>query len=302
MRVVVLGAGGTGGLYGGLLARAGHDVCFLARGPHLAAIRARGLTIRSAQFGTFTLRAPATENPSQLGQADLVLMAVKTPDLAAASQAAKSLLAPGATLLTLQNGLEAPDEVAGIVGREPVLTGTTGLEATIAEPGVVAHLNQSHFLRVAELDGPPTPRVEQLVATLRNAGINASVATDGRRALWEKAAFLVPLAGMTAVCASNVGTILSLPETRALLDEVAQEVAEVARAHGYDVTKASFDQMPPTMKASMARDFERGKPTELEALTGAVVRMAEAKQVPVPANRTIYAILKLRAGSNRVVT
>ncbi len=301
MRVVVIGAGAIGGLYGGLLARAGHEVAFLARGAHLAAIRQRGLEVRSAQFGTFTVHGLASDDAATLGTADLALMAVKTYDLGAASEAAKCVLGPGSKVLTFQNGVEAPDQVAAVVGRERVLIGTTSLETTIAEPGVVAHLSPFHRVTVGELEGPPTPRVEAVVATFRETGIEASVAPDGRRALWEKACFLIPLAAMTTVCQSAIGPILALPETSRLMDEVFAEVAAVAKACGYDVAeaskaaRASTRQIAPTMKASMARDFERGGRNELEALGGAIVRLAALHEVPVPANRAIYAILKLRS-------
>lgn len=297
MRVAVIGAGGTGGLYGALLARAGHDVRFLARGAHFEAIRANGLAIRSAQLGTFTVPARVVDQPGQLGAADVVLLAVKTPDLVAASQAATRALGPETPVLTLQNGVEAPDRVAAVVGLERVLVGTTGLETTILEPGVIGHLSTSHFLRVAELDGPPTPRVETLVQLLVDAGINASSAPSGRLALWEKARFLIPLAGVTAVCRTTIGPIVELPETRALAAELCAEVAAVASACGYPVEPSDFSALAdtqPTMKASMARDFERGKPTELDELVGAIVRLGAERGVDVPAHRHVYAILKLR--------
>jgi len=300
MRVVVVGSGGIGGLYGGLLARAGHTVGFVARGPHLDAIRARGLEIRSADFGTFVVHAPASANPADLGPADLVLFAVKTYDLEPAALVARQALAPDSSLLTLQNGLEAPEQIAAIVGPGHVLIGTTGLETTILEPGVIGHLTPGHFMTVSALTGPPTPRVDQIVAALRGAGINVSAALDGHRALWDKAWLLIPMATVTAVCRAPIGQIRQLPETAALIATLLDEVTAVARAYGYDAPGAReraagwIERAPATMKASMARDFERGTRTELEALTGALVRMAEARGVAVPASRAAYAILKLR--------
>jgi 2-dehydropantoate 2-reductase len=300
MRVAVIGAGGIGGLYGGLLARAGHTVAFLARGRHLEAIRARGLEVRSADFGTFVVRASASDDPADLGVADLVLFAVKTYDLAPAAQAAARLLGPNSSLVTFQNGLDAPDQVAAIVGAHHVLIGTTGLETTIVEPGVIGHLTPGHYVSVSAFNGPPTPAVEHTVAAFSGAGISATVAADGRLALWQKAWLLIPMATITAVCRAPIGPIRDLPETAALLNALLDEVTAVARAHGYDLPEALerarrwIAGAPFTMKASMARDFERGTRTELEALTGALVRMADAKGVAVPATRAAYAILKLR--------
>jgi 2-dehydropantoate 2-reductase len=300
MRVAVIGAGGIGGLYGGLLARAGHTVAFLARGRHLEAIQARGLEVRSADFGTFVVQAAASDDPADLGVADLVLFAVKTYDLGQAALAALPLLGRNASLLTFQNGLDAPDQVAAIVGQQHVLIGTTGLETTIVEPGVIGHLTPGHFVTVSALSGPPTPAAEQTVAAFSGAGISATVAADGHLALWQKAWLLIPMATITAVCRAPIGLIRDLPETAALIDTLLDEVTDVARAHGYDLPEARerarrwIEGAPFTMKASMARDFERGTRTELEALTGALVRMADAKGVAVPVSRAAYAILKLR--------
>jgi 2-dehydropantoate 2-reductase len=300
MRVGVIGAGGIGGLYGGLLARAGHEVRFLARGAHLDAIQQRGLEVRSADFGTFRVHAPASDDPADLGQSDLLLFAVKTYDLEPAARSAAPMLAPEGSVLTFQNGIDAPDQLAAIVGAEHVLIGTTALETTIVEPGVIGHLTPGHTINVASFEGPPTPRVENIVATLKDAGMNASVAPDGRRALWEKAWLLIPMATLTSVCQAAIGPIRELPETRAFAETLLHEVADVALAFGYDLAHlderalAVLDRIPATMKASMARDFERGRRTELDALTGALVRLADARGVAIPATRTAYAVLKLR--------
>src|SRR4051794_34493653 len=171
MRVVVIGAGGIGGLYGGVLARAGHSVGFLARGAHLEAIKQRGLEVRSADFGNFVVQALASADPADLGQADLALFAVKTYDLDDAARAASALLAPEASLLTFQNGVEAPDRVASIVGQQHVLIGTTRLETTVLEPGVIGHLSPGHLVTLSEFSGPPTARVEDVAGALKSAGI-----------------------------------------------------------------------------------------------------------------------------------
>jgi 2-dehydropantoate 2-reductase len=304
MRIAVVGAGGTGGLYGGLLARAGHEVVFLARGAHLAAIRERGLEVRSADFGTFVVQARASDRPAKLQPSDLVLLTVKTYDLESALPAAARLLGPGGHVLTLQNGLDAPDQVARAVGAEHVLIGTTALETTILEPGVIGHLTPGHVVTIAAFEGPPTPDVQQVVETFKGAGINTSIADDGHRALWEKAIVLIPMATLTSLCQSAIGPIRELPETRRLAESIVGEIASVASACGYELSDqpqramAALDRAPYTMKASMARDFERGGRTELEALTGAVVRLGDQHAIDVPATRTAYGVLKLRESQN----
>jgi 2-dehydropantoate 2-reductase len=154
---------------------------------------------------------------------------------------------------------------------------------------------------VSAYQGPPTAAVEQVAARLRAAGINTNVVPDGHRALWEKACLLMPIAAMTSVCRSGVGPIRDLPETLALADEIISEAVSVGQAAGYELSAAEqrargmVRNVPPAWKASMARDFERGRRTELEAIIGALVRRADALGVPVPTSRAVYAILKLRA-------
>jgi 2-dehydropantoate 2-reductase len=300
VRVVVVGAGGIGGLYGAVLARAGHEVAFLARGAHLAAIRANGLAIQSTDFGNFAVAASASDDPNELGQAELVLFAVKTYDLDEAAESARVVLEPGSSVLTFQNGIDAPDRVATMVGRQHVLIGTTVLETTILEPGVIGHLSPFHSVTVSAFEGAATAAVERTVKVLQGAGINASIVQDGRRALWEKALFLSPMAAITAVCQSAIGPIREEPIALELVDTLVGEVAAVAGACGVDLAPASrvvrerVRGLPPTVKASMARDFERGGRTELDALLGKLVQLAESHGVEAPAFRTIYAVLKLR--------
>jgi 2-dehydropantoate 2-reductase len=300
VRVAVVGAGGIGGLYGGVLARAGHEVAFLARGAHLESIRRSGLEVRSSNFGHFTVAASASDDPKELGRAALVLFAVKTYDLDAAAEATRELLEPDSTVLTFQNGIDAPDRLAACIGKQHVLIGTTVLETTILEPGVIGHLSPFHSVTVSAFEGAPTPQVEHTAGILSAAGINTGVVQDGRRALWEKALFLSPMAAITAVCQSAIGPIRDEPSTQALLETLVREVALVGHACGYDVEDASREVLerarglPPTVKASMARDFERGGRTELEALLGKLVQLAQSNGLEAPAFRTIYAVLKLR--------
>ena len=300
MRVAVIGAGAIGGFYGGLLARKGHDVEFLARGEHLRAIQRHGLEVRSAEFGTFVVNSRASDDAADLTPAELVLFAVKTYDFDGVAQAASQLLAPNGQVLTFQNGVDTPERLAEVIGDERVLIGTTGLEVTILEPGVIGHVSKSHYVFVGALHGPPTDVVQRVVNTLRASSINAAAAEDGHRALWEKAIVLVPMATITSVCRAPIGAIRDLPETHQLIDGLLNEVTAVARAYGYDLPQARerargiIEGWAYDGKASMARDFERGNRTELEAITGALVRMADARGIDVPVARIAYALLKLR--------
>ncbi|MGH2364709.1 MAG: ketopantoate reductase family protein [Chloroflexota bacterium] len=304
MRIAVIGAGGVGGFLGGLLARAGHDVAFLARGPHLLAIRQRGLQVRSPQAGTFTVHPLASDDPGDLGERELALLGVKMYDFAAAAEAARHLLAPNGRAVTIQNGLDAPDELAAAIGPDRVIAGTAAIEATILEPGVIGHLIPVHQLRLAALQGPPTEPLNQLAAVFREAGIAAATAPDGRQALWEKMGILVPFATLTSAGNLTLGDILSVPEAEELFARLTTELLAVASACGHDVAaavaayRALVAQNASAMAgftSSMNRDFCAGKRhTELEWITGKLVRLGVESRVDVTTHQTLYGLLKAR--------
>jgi 2-dehydropantoate 2-reductase len=169
MRVAVIGTGGVGGFLGSLLLRAGHDVRFLARGQQLAAINEHGLLLQSKQFGEISSKPVATDDPRQLGPADLVVVAVKMYDFDAAARAAGTALAPTGVAITVQNGLDAPNELARVIGGQHVLTGTASIEAITVGPGRIAHLIPIHAMTLSELTTGPTPRLEKLASEMRVA-------------------------------------------------------------------------------------------------------------------------------------
>jgi len=304
MRIAVIGAGGVGGFLGGLLARAGHEVAFLARGPHLQAIRRQGLQVRSPQAGTFTVHTLASDDPGDLGERELALLGVKMYDFAAATQAASRVLAPSGRAITIQNGLDAPDELAAAIGPSRVIAGTAAIEATILEPGVIGHLIPVHQLRLAALEGPPTEPLNQLAGLFREAGITAATAPDGRQALWEKMGILVPFATLTSAGNLTLGDILAVPEAEEVFRRLTAEMLSVASACGHDVAaavaayRALVDENAGSMgsfTSSMNRDFRDGKPhTELEWITGKIVRLGLERGVDVTTHQALYALLKAR--------
>jgi 2-dehydropantoate 2-reductase len=303
MKAAVIGAGGVGGFLGGLLARAGHEVSFLARGAHLAAIRANGLTLKSVEVGDFTVRTKATDRAEDLGQNDLVVVAVKMYDLAGVVDVVAAALAPDGAVLPLQNGLDAPELLAASVGRARTLVGTIAGEMAITAPGIVAHTTPTHQLALAELAGRPTPRLEAVAAAFREAGANVHLGKDGRRILWEKAAILIPFATLTAAADCTIGEIWGTPALKAVWDRLAAEATAVAAADGHEVggavarMVAIFETMvsqAPGFTASMNRDFRAGRRTELEWLTGTLVRVGREKGAPAPAHEALYGLLRLR--------
>src|SRR5512137_2449500 len=212
MHIAVMGAGGVGGYFGARLAAAGHDVSFVARGRHLAAIRASGLVVKSA-VGDATIAAPrATDDPATLSPADVVLFTVKLWDTETAARALRPLLARGGVVIPLQNGVESIDRVAAVVGAEQVMGGVAIIAATIGEPGVIVHTGTMARLRFGPVLPVQRPAAEAMRAALEGAGVDAEVVSDVRRALWEKFVFLVALSGLTAISGQPLGVVRSDPE------------------------------------------------------------------------------------------
>ncbi len=299
MRVVVIGAGGTGGYFGGLLARAGDEVVFVARGTHLDAIRREGLTVRSRRAGTFTVRAPAVATPDGLGPAEVVLFCVKAYDTPQAAELLRPLVGPGTVVLSVQNGIDNEQQIARIVGPSHVLAAVAQVSAVIEAPGVIAHTAGPGKLIFGEMEGGPTPRVERLREHLEGAGIVAEVRADMRTALWEKFIFICGLSGLTALTRLPVGPILADPEARAFLRETMAEVEAVARAEGVPVAPGYADRalglmasLEPWTRGSLYYDLAAGRRLELETLNGTVVRLGRARGVPTPMNVAIYAALR----------
>jgi 2-dehydropantoate 2-reductase len=303
MKIAILGAGGIGGFLGAMLSRGGHTVTLLARGPHFAAIRGNGLQLDSRQFGSFTVNPAATDDPSQLGRNDLIFITVKMNDFEEASRTAQGALTENGFAVTIQNGLDAPDMLARVVGPARTLVGTIAMEAAIEAPGKIAHTTPMHLLTLAEIAGAPTERLQQLQKTLSEAGLNVQLAQNGRQALWDKASFLIPFATLTAAGDCALGEIYGIGAMSDVWKALCAEAAAVARADGHDVTESqaamltrmeSLAQSAPTFTSSMNRDIRTGRRNELEWLTGKLISLGAEKGVPTPAHSTLYGLLELK--------
>ena len=306
MRFAILGSGAVGGYYGAKLARAGHDVTFIARGAHLAAIRERGLQIRSPVLGDFTVQSPAEEDTARVGPVDVVLVSVKAYDNPTALPMLPPLLGPATSVLTIQNGVDSAVEVAAVVGEAPVLGGTTYIATALAGPGVIEQTGAHRLIAFGEVFGPlprSTDRVQRIQEALAGADIEAEAAADGRIPIWEKFIFLVALAGFTGASRLPIGPVWADPHIRAQFLEGSREVERLARAEGVAVAADRIDQIeryiakiPGSMRSSLLIDLSQGKRIEVEALLGSVVRRAAALGLPVPIMSTLYAVLKPYAG------
>jgi 2-dehydropantoate 2-reductase len=299
MRVTVMGSGGTGGYFGGLLARAGEDVTFVARGAHLEAIRTKGLAVRSRLVGDFTVPARATDDPGDGGVADLVLFCVKAYDTESAAQRVHPAVGSDTVILPVQNGIDSAERIGRVVGRRSVIGGLAAVSSVVAAPGVIEHRAGPDAIQLGELDGPTSPRVERIADALRRAGVKAQVRPDIRVALWEKFVLICGLSGMTALTRLPLGAVLACAETRKLLQEVLEETDAVGRAEGVglpaglvDRLLRFFDGSDPAIRGSLYYDLAAGRRLEIETLNGTVVRLGSERRVATPANFAVYAALK----------
>ena len=298
MKIAIYGAGGVGGYYGAVLARAGHEVALVARGAHLAAIQQHGLRVRSPG-GDFEVRpSRATEDPAEIGPVDAVIVAVKSLHLAAVRDGIAPLLDPDTLVVPLLNGVDAHEALLPAVGRARMGKGLTRIISEISRPGEIRHVGLEPYVAMAGWDGGTSTRVEALVAAMNEAGVQAEVPPDIGAALWFKFLLICSIGGVCAVCRMPVGPVRTLPETRKLLRRAMQEVADVARGlgivlPGYAVTRALAiaDSFPSEGTSSLQRDIAAGAPSELDDWSGAAVRLGARSGVPTPVQSFIYSVL-----------
>jgi 2-dehydropantoate 2-reductase len=299
MRIAVIGAGGTGGYFGGLLARAGDEVVFVARGPHLEAIRRSGLIVKSRLSGDFTVSAQATNDPGTIGPVDLVLFCVKAYDTTRAAEMLRTLMGRETMILSVQNGIDNEERIARVAGPAHVLGAVAQVSSVIESPGVISQTAGPGKIIFGEMDGGPTPRTARIRDAFRQAGIDAELRSDMRVALWEKFVFICGVSGVTALTRLPIGQILSDPETGAFLRSTMAEVEAVAHAEGIAVPAgyaqrafAFMESLEPWMRGSMYYDLAAGRRLELETLNGTVVRLGRGRSIATPLNFAIYAALK----------
>lgn len=301
MRILVMGTGGLGGYFGGLLARAGEDVTFVARGAHLRALVEHGLRVRSVD-GDFALPVRAVERPSDAGPVELVLFAVKTYDVDGAGEAIRPAVGRETAVLCLQNGVDTEDRLTAMLGRGPVLGGVTYVAGAIEAPGVIRHTGLPGDIIFGEMDGTVTPRVRTIDAALSRAGIKSQVTAEIVRVLWEKFVFICAAGGMTALTRVVLGEVWDHAESREMFRGLMEETAAVGRARGIRLDGVVERQMAFVdelvhgsgyhTRASLYHDLAAGKRMELDALCGAVVRMGREAGVPTPLSFAVVAALR----------
>ncbi|MDR1991092.1 MAG: 2-dehydropantoate 2-reductase [Acidobacteriaceae bacterium] len=304
MRIAIVGSGGVGGYFGARLAQAGAHVSFLARGAHLAAMRARGLTIESPDGDLHVPEVNATDDPASIGAVDLVFFTVKLYDTEEALTLLPPLLGPDTLVVPFQNGVDTVDRLIAAIGRNHVAGGTAYISAVVAEPGVIRHTAR-HRLIFGPLHGDAPASLNALDALCRAAGFEGVLSERILVEIWSKFAHLSVFSGMTALTRSPIGVIRRDPELLAMFETALHESIAVARAkqiplaHNiFERVMASVDTLPPHMKSSMLEDLERGRRIELPWLSGAVVRIGQEVGVPTPVHQLIVRLLRPHLNGN----
>ena len=295
MRIAVFGAGSVGGYFGGRLCQAGDDVVFIARGDHLNAMLTQGLRVDSINGDFVVQPVQATDNPAKIGKVDTVLVGVKAWQVSEAAEAMRPMTGPQTCILPLQNGLEAPAQLSEILGGQHVLGGLCGLVCYVAGPGHIVHAGSEPFVKFGELDNQHSQRVELLLETFKRAGINAEIPSDIQVAMWMKFLAIAAWSGIGATTRAPVGIWRALPETRGMAEQALREIITVAKAHNISLpeealpnTMAIYDGLVPQSTASLQRDIMQGRPSELEAQIGAVVRLGREANLTTPLFSTFY--------------
>lgn len=298
MKFMMMGSGGVGAYYGGLLAQQGNEVTFIARGAHLEAMRTKGLQIKSI-FGDFTVSpATATGDPAEVGPVDFILFCTKTYDTETAAQAILPAVGPRTTVLSLQNGVDALERIGAIVGMEHMLGGATWISSAVESPGVIKQMSQFRRLVFGEPGGSRSERVESLFQVLEKTGITVEITEDVAKLLWTKFVFISANSSLACLTRLPIGEFRAVPETRRMFTDLMKEIEAVARAKGVrlddDVvskTLAFADASAPHIRPSMQLDVVAGRRTELESMVGVIGQIGRSVGVATPIADFVYAAL-----------
>jgi 2-dehydropantoate 2-reductase len=298
MKILVMGAGGVGAYFGARLQQAGEDVIFCARGENLRAMREHGLEITSIR-GNLKINVTVTADPRQFAPYDLILFCVKVYDTEAAAAAITGCLAPGGAIMTLQNGVENEARLAEAFGAGAVMGGNGRIGVELVAPGKIVH-RTTGTIEFGELDGRITPRAESIAQAMRRAGIFGDLSTNIRASRWDKLMWNAAFNTVTTLTHRTVGEVLDDPESSALVRHLMEEVRAAAAADGVELSVDRVDQLMAhsnknlrPVRTSTLQDLQRGKPLEVEALIGVVVRTAREHNLKAPISETIYALMRL---------
>ena len=301
MRIAAMAAGAVGGYFGGRMAAAGHDVFFIARGAHLAAMQKDGLRIDSVHGNLHLPKVNVTDDPKSVGPVDIVLFAVKLWDTEKAAEAAKPLVGPNTRLITFQNGIDSVERITPIIGKEQTIGGAAYIATVVEKPGVIKHTSSFARMRFGRADKKPDAALTAFADAGKAAKLDVDLSADINVELWEKFIFLTAMSGSTATLRSAIGPIREDSELRGFFRQLMDEAYAAGKAKGvalapdYVDSRMDFmmNKVEPGMVASMAHDLERGNRIELDWLSGKVRALGRELKIPTPASDTVYTALKL---------
>jgi len=298
MKIATMATGGIGGFLAVKLALAGHQVATIARGAHLDAIRANGLTLDGAEGRQTVQPWIATDDPAEVGPVDAIIFGVKGDGLPGAAQACAPMLGPDTVVVPFLNGVEAADRLVALLPAQHIANGVAQISTTIAEPGLIRQVGEFNNFIFAERDSAPSARIDALRQAIEDAGSNAPPTTDIDRVLWSKFVLFAGISGITATARCTVDDIRAHEPLGELFRAVVAETAALGRARGVNLpdsieadTWRNVQALPDGMRASVAIDLEHGRPLEIEWLAGAAKRLAAESGVEVPMNAALYALL-----------
>ena len=294
MNIVVIGAGGVGGYFGGKLAKAGFDVTFIARGKHLKAIKEKGLQVKSI-LGDFIVHTKGTDNINEIKNPDLVILGVKSWQVLGVAQELKSVITPITMVLPLQNGADNADTLLSVLPKENVLAGLSKIVSKVESPGVINHFAFEPEIIFAEYNSEDTIRIKEVKAVFDKAGFKNTLSKDIQLDIWRKFLFITMVSGIGAITRVIYKYLQQSDEIKEIIWKTGEEVVSVANAKGIPLKKQdiensmqAFINSVPNTTASMQRDMMEGKPSELENFNGYIVNQGKLLGIETPTNAFIY--------------
>ena len=299
MEILVMGAGALGGYFGGRLADAGHDVTFVARGAHLEALKENGLKIESPAGDLHLPKVKATNDPAEFPGADVVLFLVKNFDVEGAAETLLPSLKPNSVVVTLQNGVSAPQRLGEVIGHDRVVPGIAFIPADIKAPGVIRHGAEFQKLVFGKGSVANAAQIETLASALSAVGVDVTLSDEVQIMLWTKFVFLSALSAITTLTRLDVGPLRNNPDTARLFQQAMEETEAVGRVECPDLPEGTAESqwqflqtLPDTVHASMLDDLNRGKPIELNYLSGDVSRLSKDHGIATPLHDFVTAALQ----------
>ena len=298
MRIATVATGGIGGFLAVKLAKTGHQVATIARGPHLASIVENGLTLDGPSGFECVHPWIATDTPSEVGAVDAIIFGVKGDALEGAARACIPMLGPDTVVVPFLNGVEASDRLVEILPARNVANGMAQVSTTISSPGVIKQTGEFNVFTFAERDSRPSERIDALRDAINGAGSSAPATDDIERDVWSKFVLFSAVSGVTAAGRCTMNDIVTIPQLGDLFREVVSETASTGRALGVSLADAIEENtwsaalsLPPKMRASTAIDLENGGPLEIEWISGAAARLSKKARIEAPINTALYALL-----------